>query len=95
MKNVLIHVSGIDLENSGLLNFTELPDKTPHHAVSLQSHVHNKSIDPVRKVANYHGIATAVVTDAVPGCELWLNKIFPLATNITSGFPSNKRLLLY
>lgn len=64
------------------------------HLITLSPYSH-KSIDPVRKVVNYHGIATAVVTDAVPGCELWLNKIFPLATNITSGFPSNKRLLLY
>lgn len=62
MKNVLIHVSGTDLENSGLLNFTELPDKTPHPAVSL--HVHNVSIDPVRKIVNHHGITMAVVTDA-------------------------------
>lgn len=64
MKNVLIRVSGIDLGSSGLLNFTELSDKTPHHAVSLQSHVHNMSINPVREVVNYHGIATAVVMDA-------------------------------
>lgn len=60
-EECLIHVSGTDLENNDLLNFSDLPDKTPHLAVSLKSRVHSTSIDAVRKVVNYHGIATAVV----------------------------------
>ena len=60
-EECLIHVSGTDLGNNNLLNFSDLPDKTPHHAVPLKSRIHSTSIDAVRKVVNYHGIATAVV----------------------------------